>query len=85
MSFTLQSVTSNEIDSDSLYLDEITLTSEQDASLRYGQLEVPLPPGLTLSARHGVFQSANPVPESKKDNCWKKHVMKWVNCPIWCR
>ena len=28
-----------------LYLDEITLTSEQDAVLRYGQVEVPLPPG----------------------------------------
>ena len=36
MSFTLQPVTSNEIDSDALYLDEITLTSEQDAVLRYG-------------------------------------------------
>ncbi|MEO9373238.1 hypothetical protein ABI428_36250, partial [Pseudomonas aeruginosa] len=35
----------NEIDSDALYLDEITLTSEQDAVLRYGQVEVPLPPG----------------------------------------
>ena len=45
MSFTLQPVTSNEIDSDALYLDEITLTSEQDAVLRYGQVEVPLPPG----------------------------------------
>ncbi|MEN1565317.1 hypothetical protein AAIH74_36920, partial [Pseudomonas aeruginosa] len=42
MSFTLQPVTSNEIDSDALYLDEITLTSEQDAVLRYGQVEVPL-------------------------------------------
>lgn len=38
-------MTSNEIDSDALYLDEITLTSEQDAVLRYGQVEVPLPPG----------------------------------------
>ncbi|ENJ4167972.1 alpha-2-macroglobulin family protein [Escherichia coli] len=45
MSFTLQPVTSNEIDSDALYLDEIMLTSEQDAVLRYGQVEVPLPPG----------------------------------------
>ncbi len=45
MSFTLQPVTSNEIDSDALYLDEITLTSEQDAVLRYGQVEVPLLPG----------------------------------------
>ncbi len=45
MSFTLQPVTSSEIDSDALYLDEITLTSEQDAPLRYGQVEVPLPPG----------------------------------------
>ncbi|CTW67270.1 large extracellular alpha-helical protein [Escherichia coli] len=45
MNFTLQPVTSNEIDSDALYLDEITLTSEQDAVLRYGQVEVPLPPG----------------------------------------
>ncbi len=59
MSFTMQPVTSNEtdsdalyldeitneIDSDALYLDEITLTSEQDAVLRYGQVEVPLPPG----------------------------------------
>ncbi|NYZ48317.1 alpha-2-macroglobulin family protein, partial [Escherichia coli] len=45
MSFILQPVTSNEIDSDALYLDEITLTSEQDAVLRYGQVEVPLPPG----------------------------------------
>ncbi|HAW3316870.1 TPA: alpha-2-macroglobulin family protein [Escherichia coli] len=45
MSFTLQPVTSNEINSDALYLDEITLTNEQNASLRYGQVEVPLPPG----------------------------------------
>lgn len=45
MNFTLEAVTGNEIDSDALYLDEVTLTSEQDASLRYGQVEVPLPPG----------------------------------------
>lgn len=45
MDFTLQPVSGNEIDSDALYLDEITLTSEQTSPLRYGQVEVPLPPG----------------------------------------
>ncbi len=85
MSFTLQPVTSNEIDSDALYLDEITLTSEQDAVLRYGQVEVPLPPGLTLSVQPGAFRSINRTPENSKDNCWKKRAMKWVNWPIWCR
>ncbi|VCX36507.1 hypothetical protein BANRA_04618 [Escherichia coli] len=62
MSFTLQPVTSNEIDSDALYLDEITLTSEQDAVLRYGQMECPSRREPTLSARHGAFQSINPTP-----------------------
>ncbi len=55
MSFTLQPVTSNEIDSDALYLDEITLTSEQDAVLRYGQVEVPLPPGADVAHNMGHF------------------------------
>nr|WP_133159251.1 alpha-2-macroglobulin [Superficieibacter electus] len=45
MSFILQPVIDDEIDSDALYLDEITLTSEQASPLRYGQVEVPLPPG----------------------------------------
>lgn len=48
MSFILQPVTSNETDSDMLYPDEITLTSEQDAVLRYGQVEVPLLPGADI-------------------------------------
>ncbi|STI74907.1 putative large extracellular alpha-helical protein [Escherichia coli] len=84
MSFTLQPVTSNEIDSDALYLDEITLTSEQDAVLRYGQVEVPLRREPTLSAQHGAFQSINPTPRNSRGNCWKKRVMKWANWPIWC-
>ncbi|AGI22934.1 alpha-2-macroglobulin [Pseudomonas sp. ATCC 13867] len=33
------------LSSDELYLDEVTLTSEQAQALRYGMLEVPLPPG----------------------------------------
>ncbi len=38
-----------------LYLDEITLTSEQDAVLRYGQVEVPLPPGADVERTNGHF------------------------------
>lgn len=85
MSFTLQPVTSNEIDSDALYLDEITLTSEQDAVLRYGQVEVPPRREPTLSAQHGAFRSINLTLENSRGNCWKKRVMKWANWPIWCR
>lgn len=85
MSFTLLPVTSNEIDSDALYLDEITLTSEQDAVLRYGQVEVPLPPGLTLRGLRGAFRSINPTPRNSRGNCWKKREMKWANWAIWCR
>ncbi len=86
MSFTLQPVTSNEIDSDALYLDEITLTSEQDAVLRYGQWKYRSPAGEpTLSAQHGAFRSINLTLENSRGNCWKKRVMKWANWPIWCR
>lgn len=84
MSFTLQSVTSNEIDSDALYFDEITLTSEQDAVLRYGQVEVPLPP-VTLRGLRGAFRSINRTLENSRGSCWKKREMKWANWPIWCR
>lgn len=85
MSFTLQPVTSNEIDSDALYLDEIMLTSEQDAVLRYGQVEVPLPPGADVSGQRGAFRSINLTLENSRGNCWKKRVMKWANWPICCR
>lgn len=85
MSFTLQPVTSNEIDSDALYLDEITLTSEQDAVLRYGQVEVPPRREPMLSAQHGAFRSINPTPRNSRGSCWKKREMKWANWPIWCR
>lgn len=33
------------LSSDELYLDEVTLTTDQAQALRYGMLEVPLPPG----------------------------------------
>lgn len=85
MSFTLQPVTSNEIDSDALYLDEIMLTSEQDAVLRYGQVEVPPCREPTLSGQRGAFRSINLTLENSRGNCWKKRVMKWANWPICCR
>ncbi len=82
MSFTLhlQPVTSNEIDSDALYLDEITLTSEQDAVLcamvrwKYRSRREP-----TLSGQRGAFRSINLTLENSRGNCWKKRVMKWAN------
>nr|WP_072244005.1 alpha-2-macroglobulin [Escherichia albertii] len=72
MSFTLQSVTSNEIDSDSLYLDEITLTSEQDASLRYGQLEVPLPPGADVERTTWGISVSKPSTGKQKGQLLEK-------------
>jgi len=44
-SFTLERVTDNVVFSDALYLDEIELGSTAAKPLRYGLLEVPLPPG----------------------------------------
>ncbi len=44
-SFTLEAVTDNIVFSDALYLDEIKLSSTAAKPLRYGLLEVPLPPG----------------------------------------
>lgn len=44
----------NEIDSDALYLDEITLTSEQDAVLSYSQMEVPLRREADVSTTWGI-------------------------------
>lgn len=85
MSFILQPVTSNEIDSDALYLDEITLTSEQDAVLRYGQVEVPLPPGADVERTTWGISVNKPTPRNSRGNCWKKREMKWANWPIWCR
>jgi uncharacterized protein YfaS (alpha-2-macroglobulin family) len=43
--FKLQPVGNAPLSSDSLYLDEVILTSKAARPLRYGLLEVPLPPG----------------------------------------
>ncbi|MFJ2283142.1 alpha-2-macroglobulin family protein [Pseudomonas sp. NPDC087803] len=43
--FKLEPVGSKPLSSDSLYLDEVILTSKAPKPLRYGMLEVPLPPG----------------------------------------
>ena len=44
-SFTAEEVKPEDISSDDLYLDTIVLTSKGERALRYGMLEVPLPPG----------------------------------------
>ena len=43
--FKLEPVGAKPLSSDSLYLDEVILTSKAPKPLRYGMLEVPLPPG----------------------------------------
>ncbi|MCF4996238.1 alpha-2-macroglobulin family protein [Pseudomonas syringae] len=43
--FKLEPVGTQPLSSDSLYLDEVILTSKAPTPLRYGMLEVPLPPG----------------------------------------
>ncbi|WP_339464745.1 alpha-2-macroglobulin family protein [Pseudomonas sp. EA_65y_Pfl2_P74] len=43
--FKLEPVGTKPLSSDSLYLDEVILTSKAPKPLRYGMLEVPLPPG----------------------------------------
>ncbi|MHC8317582.1 alpha-2-macroglobulin family protein [Pseudomonas sp. LB3P31] len=43
--FKLEAVTGKPLSSDSLYLDEVIVTSKAAKPLRYGMLEVPLPPG----------------------------------------
>ncbi len=43
--FKLEAVGSKPLSSDSLYLDEIIITSKAARPLRYGMIEVPLPPG----------------------------------------
>ncbi|TBU89501.1 hypothetical protein DNK44_16940 [Pseudomonas dryadis] len=43
--FSVEEVDRDEISSADLYLDEVTLTSSAEHPLRYGLLEVPLPPG----------------------------------------
>lgn len=43
--FKLEPVGTKPLSSDSLYLDEVILTSKAPRPLRYGMLEVPLPPG----------------------------------------
>lgn len=43
--FKLEPVGTTPLSSDSLYLDEVILTSKAAKPLRYGMLEVPLPPG----------------------------------------
>lgn len=84
MSFILQPVTSNEIDSDALYLDEITLTSEQDAVLSYGQVEVPLPRADVERTTWGISVN-KPNAAKQQGQLLEKRVMKWANWPIWCR
>lgn len=43
--FKLEAVGTQPLSSDSLYLDEVIITSKAAKPLRYGMLEVPLPPG----------------------------------------
>ncbi len=43
--FTLEAVGNKPLSSDSLYLDEVIINSKANTPLRYGMLEVPLPPG----------------------------------------
>ncbi|MHC8289012.1 alpha-2-macroglobulin family protein [Pseudomonas sp. XS1P51] len=43
--FKLEAVGSKPLSSDSLYLDEVIITSKATKPLRYGMIEVPLPPG----------------------------------------
>lgn len=43
--FKLEAVGAQPLSSDSLYLDEVIITSKAAKPLRYGMLEVPLPPG----------------------------------------
>ncbi|OPK08518.1 alpha-2-macroglobulin [Pseudomonas sp. VI4.1] len=43
--FKLEAVGNKPLSSDSLYLDEVIITSKAAQPLRYGMLEVPLPPG----------------------------------------
>ncbi|UVL83371.1 alpha-2-macroglobulin family protein [Pseudomonas sp. B21-028] len=43
--FTLEAVGNKPLSSDSLYLDEVIINSKAAIPLRYGMLEVPLPPG----------------------------------------
>ncbi|VVO30959.1 alpha-2-macroglobulin family protein [Pseudomonas fluorescens] len=43
--FKLEAVGNRPLSSDSLYLDEVIITSKAAQPLRYGMLEVPLPPG----------------------------------------
>ncbi|WP_447589367.1 alpha-2-macroglobulin family protein [Aquipseudomonas campi] len=43
--FSVKKVGDGEVSSDQLYLDEVTLETDAERPLRYGLLEVPLPPG----------------------------------------
>ncbi|WP_407316691.1 alpha-2-macroglobulin family protein [Pseudomonas sp. nanlin1] len=45
LTFTLEAVDGKPLSSDSLYLDEVIITSKAAKPLRYGMTEVPLPPG----------------------------------------
>lgn len=44
-SYTTERVTDGNVTTDALYLDEIELVSSTDSVMRYGMVEVPLPPG----------------------------------------
>ncbi|WES70681.1 alpha-2-macroglobulin [Superficieibacter sp. HKU1] len=72
MDFTLQPVAGNEIDSDALYLDEITLTSEQTSPLRYGQVEVPLPPGADVERTTWGISIRKPGGKNQKGELLEK-------------
>ncbi len=45
LSYNVEAVTSNEVASNALYLDEIVISTTATKPLRYGLLEIPLPPG----------------------------------------
>ncbi|GFM81345.1 UPF0192 protein [Pseudomonas cichorii] len=46
--FSLEAVDGKPLSSDSLYLDEVIITSKAAKPLRYGMIEVPLPPGADI-------------------------------------
>ncbi len=74
LSYKVEPVSGNAVDSNALYLDEIVISSKAPKPLRYGLLEVPLPPGadverttwgLTLSGLGGT--EAQPLEKARHE------------------
>ena len=68
-----QDITGGKISSDALYLDEIIIKSSADKPLRYGIVEVPLPPGADVERTTWAIQltpsgSQQAVPLEKAQN-----------------